>query len=100
MKVKELILNRGSRVAAAFMILAIITVQSAKADTVLKLQFNNSAIANNLNYNKKARRLPLAKGIYLGRTKVNGKKRLGLVIEHKGVSWNVNNRGISVLKQF
>ena len=83
-----------------FLIFAACNCQGAQSGDALKLKLNHSALSDFFKYNKDIHGLSITKGIYLGRTKVNGKKRVGLIIESNNIFWNFNNHGVSIRKRF
>lgn len=83
-----------------FLICAACNCQGAQLADSLDLKLNHPALSHFFKYEKEIRGLTIAKGIYLGRTRVNGKKRLGLIIKRNNIFWNVNSRGVSVKKRF
>jgi hypothetical protein len=83
-----------------FLICAACNCQSAQSGDALKLKLNHSALRDFFKYKKDIHGLAIAKGIYLGRTKVNGRKRVGLIIERNNIFWNFNNYGVSIRKRF
>lgn len=83
-----------------FLICAACNCQATQSGSDGKFKLKHSALSHFFKYKKEVRGLTITEGIYLGRTKVNGKKRVGLIIEHNNVFWNVNNRGISINKRF
>lgn len=48
----------------------------------------------------KIRGWKVGKGIYWGQAKIAGDYGVGIVVERKGYSWGINNRGIGFLKRF
>jgi hypothetical protein len=48
----------------------------------------------------KIRGWKVAEGVYWGQAKIAGEYGVGLVVDRKGYSWGVNNRGIGFFKRF
>jgi len=48
----------------------------------------------------KIRGWEVGKGIYWGQAKIAGDYGVGFIVERKGYSWGINNRGIGFLKRF
>jgi len=68
------------------------------------MQFRENNVAN-LSYLKLTKELrvrgwKVRENVYFGHTKVANKWGLGVLIEHRGVIFGINNRGLQILKQF